>query len=187
MGHTVPEVSLCKKRGTSKQFWVIKQRIAHGRLKFQTSFGLVVPYGENLRSGFWQVLPAFHTSKGLSTLVPWPIDTNYIIFKNYFSQTKKYCEGIFWNIPLVEMKISKLINYSTDMRWNDQVTTVVGSPVVGLSLKFLNLLIMVFDIFFQIPKTIQPGLKTRTDFIHATHSWRWEKWLFFISQLYWKV
>jgi hypothetical protein len=56
-----------------------------------------------------------------------------------------------------------------------------------LSLKFLNLLIMVFDIFFQIPKTIQPGLKTRTDFIHATHSWRWEKWLFFISQLYWKV
>jgi hypothetical protein len=34
------------------------------------------------------------------------------------SKSKKYCEGkwgIFRNIPLVEMKISKLIIYSMDM------------------------------------------------------------------------
>jgi hypothetical protein len=60
-------------------------------------------------------------------------DTNYIIFriveifKNYFFQIKKYCEGyqwIFGNIPSVEMKISKLINYSMAMCWNGQGTTV---------------------------------------------------------------
>jgi len=52
VGHTVPEENLCKKRGTSQQFWVMKKRIAHGSLKFQTSFGLLIPFGENLRSGF---------------------------------------------------------------------------------------------------------------------------------------
>jgi hypothetical protein len=49
------------------------------------------------------------------TLVPWPIDTNYIIFrnveifKNYFFQIKKYCEDIkeyLRNIPFVEMIFS---------------------------------------------------------------------------------
>jgi hypothetical protein len=41
------------------------------------------------------------------------------------------------------MKISKFINYSADMCWNGQGITVVGSPLVGLSLlmlfEFLNL------------------------------------------------
>jgi hypothetical protein len=60
VGHPVPEESLCKKKGgTSQQFWVIKQRIAHGRLKFQTSFGLVVQFGENLRP-LWSFLLLTH-------------------------------------------------------------------------------------------------------------------------------
>ncbi len=49
------------------------------------------------------------------------------ISKNYLFQIKRYCEGNEWILGIfsfVEMKISKLINYSTDMCWNGQGTTV---------------------------------------------------------------
>ncbi len=64
-----------------------------------------------------------------TTLVLGQFNNNYIIFRNveisktYVFHIKKYCEEKYWifkNIPCVEMKYSKLINYSTDICWNGQ-------------------------------------------------------------------
>jgi len=57
----------------------------------------------------------------------------YIIFRNVESfksnvfQITKYGKGKYWifrNTPFAEMNLSKLINYSRDMCWNGQATTV---------------------------------------------------------------
>jgi hypothetical protein len=64
-----------------------------------------------------------------TTLILGQFNNNYIIFKNveisktYVFHIKKYCEEKYWifkNIPCVEMKFSKLINYLTDICWNGQ-------------------------------------------------------------------